>query len=109
VIANRSGVEGLFDAALDQIRQAAGDHPAVLIHVADTLGKLAPILERDEVRCVVLRHLGRLSETGKGAHLAPSDRDATLARIERAQAAIEAHSTRRMQRDERSGVTGGLR
>jgi uncharacterized membrane protein len=90
VIANRSGVEGLFDAALDQIRQAAGDHPAVLIHVADTLGKLAPVLGRDEARRAALEHLARLGETAEGARLAPGDRDATLARIGRARTAVEA-------------------
>ena len=77
MIANWSGVEGLFDAALDQIRQAAGDHPAVLIHVADTLGKLAPVLGRDEARRAALEHLARLGETAEGARLAPGDRDAT--------------------------------
>lgn len=38
VAADRSEAAGLIDAAFDQIRQAAGLHPAVLIHVADTLG-----------------------------------------------------------------------
>ena len=95
VIADRSGVEGLFDAALDQIRQAAGDHPAVLIHAADTLGKLAPVLGREEARRAALEHLARLGETAEGSRLAPGDRDATLARIERARRAIEARPVSR--------------
>lgn len=95
VVADRSGVGGLFDAALDQIRQAAGEHPAVLIHAADTLGKLAPVLGREEARRAALEHLARLGETAEGARLAPGDRDATLARIGRARAAVEARPVSR--------------
>lgn len=90
VIANRSEIGGLVDAAFDQIRQAALSHPAVLIHMADTLGKLSPILaagELAEARDAVRRQLARLVETVNEAPWAPSDRATTLARIEQAVAA----------------------
>jgi len=95
VVADRSGVGGLFDAALDQIRQAAGEHPAVLIHAADTLGKLAPVLGREEARRAGLEHLARLGETAEGTRLAPGDRAAALARVGRARTAVEARPVSR--------------
>ena len=90
VIANRSEGEGLIDTAFDQIRQASGEHPAVLIRIADTLAKLAPVLRQDEIRGAVLRHLDRLSGTTKQAGFVPDDHDAILTRIEQARAMIEA-------------------
>jgi uncharacterized membrane protein len=41
VIADRSGISGIVDAAFDSIRQAGSDNPAILIRIADTLGSLA--------------------------------------------------------------------
>ena len=95
VIANRSEGEGLIDTAFDQIRQASGEHPAVLIRIADTLAKLAPVLRQDEIRGAVLRHLDRLSGTTKQAGFVPDDHDAILTRIEQARAVIKAAAQRK--------------
>jgi uncharacterized membrane protein len=87
VIAQRSDVEGLADAAFDTIRQAGQEMPAVLIRMADVLGQLAPVLRAEEAREAVSRQLGKLAETATEAHLAPSDRTAVLRRIEQARVA----------------------
>jgi uncharacterized membrane protein len=87
VIAQRSDVQGLADAAFDAIRQAGRDIPAVLIRMADVLGQLAPVLHAEEARDAVSRQLGKLAETAAEAHLAPSDRTAVLRRIEQARVA----------------------
>jgi len=87
VIARRSDVQGLTDAAFDAIRQAGQEIPAVLIRMADVLGQLAPVLHAEEAREAVSRQLGKLAETTTEARLAPSDRTAVLRRIEQARVA----------------------
>lgn len=92
VIAQRSDVQGLVDAAFDAIRQAAGELPTVLIRMADVLGQLAPVLRSAPMREAVVGQLAKLAETVKEAQLAPSDREAVLARIEQARVAVTTHS-----------------
>ncbi len=92
VIAQRSDVQGLTDAAFDAIRQAGQEIPAVLIRMADVLGQLAPVLRAEEAREAVSRQLGKLAETTTEAHLAPSDRTAVLRRIEQARVATATRS-----------------
>lgn len=87
VIAQRSDMQGLTDAAFDAIRQAAHDIPAVLIRLADVLGQLASVLRPRAARDAVARQLGKLTETAEEARLAPCDRQAVLERIERARIA----------------------
>jgi uncharacterized membrane protein len=87
VIAQRSDVQGLTDAAFDAIRQAAREIPAVLIRMADVLGQLAPVIHAEEAREAVAQHLGKLAETAAEARLASSDRAAVLRRIEQARVA----------------------
>ena len=84
VLAERSDVQGLTDAAFDAIRQAGRDIPAVLIRMADVLGQLAPSLRSRAMHDAVERQLGKLAETAEQADLLPSDRKATLIRIEQA-------------------------
>lgn len=90
VIAQRSDVQGLTDAAFDAIRQAGSGIPAVLIRMADVLGQLAPSLGSQDMREAVERQLGKLAETAEAASLTPSDRQATLIRVEQARGAISA-------------------
>ncbi|MFC1457984.1 DUF2254 domain-containing protein [Microvirga arabica] len=90
VIAQRSDVQGLADAAFDPVRQAGQEIPAVLIRMADVLGQLASVLRPGEARDAVARHLGRLAETAEEARLAACDRQAVLVRIERARIATAA-------------------
>ena len=88
VIANRSDINGLTDAAFDAIRQAGRGIPAVLISIADVLGQLAPVVGTAPHREAVLRQLGKVEETARAAGFAPSDETAILGRIERARAAV---------------------
>jgi uncharacterized membrane protein len=88
VLAERSDVQGLTDAAFDAIRQAGHEIPAVLIRMADVLGQLAPSLRSGVMRDAVERQLGKLAETAEQAGLSPSDRKATLIRIEQARIAL---------------------
>jgi uncharacterized membrane protein len=89
VIAQRSDLEGLVDAAFDAIRQAGRELPAVLIRMSDILGQLAPAVRTGEAQDAVLRQLSKLAETAEGAMLAPVDRDAVLSRIEAARSVVE--------------------
>lgn len=91
VIAQRSDVQGLADAAFDPIRQAGQEIPAVLIRMADVLGQLASGLRPGAAREAVARQLGKLAETAEEARLAPCDRQAVLERIERARIAAMGH------------------
>ncbi|RDI57939.1 DUF2254 domain-containing protein [Microvirga subterranea] len=84
VIAQRSDVQGLVDAAFDAIRQAGRDVPAVLIRMADILGQLAPAVRTREAQAAVLRHLAKLAETADAAALVPIDRSAIRSRIKAA-------------------------
>jgi uncharacterized membrane protein len=88
VIADRSDERGLVDAAFDPIRQAGRAHPAILIRIADTLAQLAPTLDREHARRAVLQQLEKVAETARSAELPAADRQDTLARVERAKAAV---------------------
>ena len=63
VIADRSDFHGLVEAAFDQIREAAVQHPAILIRLADVLGQLAPVLGHVDARNAVLKQLDKVAET----------------------------------------------
>ena len=54
VIAPVSDDRGLIEAAFNQIRQAGAGHPAILIHLLDTLGGLAPHVRTEEQRRALL-------------------------------------------------------
>ena len=90
VIAQRSDIQGLTDAAFDAIRQAGSDIPAVLIRMADVLDQLAPSLRSELMREAAIQHLGKLSKTAEAARLAPCDRTAVLIRVEQALMAVKA-------------------
>jgi uncharacterized membrane protein len=89
VIVSRTDADGLVDACFDQIRQAASEHPAVLIHIGDLFGKLAPVLTNEDARGPILRHLQKLAETAKQRIAVPSDRETTLARIDQARIKVD--------------------
>ena len=91
VIADRSTIVGLGNAAFDMIRQAAGDHPSVLIRMADIWRNLAPALQHEEARNAILQHFDKLQETARLGALTPTDCEAVLQRIEQGRAAVEKH------------------
>jgi len=81
VIADRSGISGIVDAAFESIRQAGSDNPAILIRIADTLGALARLLEPGEALRAVLGQLAKLEETAAFGRLTDTDRRDVIARI----------------------------
>jgi uncharacterized membrane protein len=81
VIADRSGVTGIVNAAFDSIRQAGSENPAILIRLADTLGALARLLEPGEALRAVLGQLAKLDETAQLGRITDADRTAVLSRI----------------------------
>jgi len=87
VIADRSGISGIVDAAFDSIRQAGADNPAILIRIADTLGALARLLEPGEAMRAVLGQLAKLEETAEIGRLTGADRRDVVARIADARSA----------------------
>ncbi|WP_230530879.1 DUF2254 domain-containing protein [Microvirga roseola] len=89
VIASHSETIGLVDACFDQIRQASREKPALLIHIADTLGKLAGVLTDEGSREAALRQLDSLAQAAEGLPF-PYDKDEALRRIDAARVSIVA-------------------
>jgi uncharacterized membrane protein len=56
-------VARLVKQAFDQIRQAAGDNPAVLIRILTTVGRLAPRLRRPEERAALVNQAAAVRHT----------------------------------------------
>ncbi|WP_286785897.1 MULTISPECIES: DUF2254 domain-containing protein [Pseudomonas] len=81
VIAARSDLQGLADACFDQIRQAGASNPAVLIRIADVLGRLAPACKNDAARVVLARHLERVDELAPAAGPGAADHRAVAERV----------------------------
>jgi uncharacterized membrane protein len=88
VVADRSDVEGLVSACFDQLRQAAIRNPGVLIHLADTLGKIAPLAEGEAASRAILSQLERLHESVGKTELGDTDRQILSQRIEKARSAL---------------------
>ncbi len=89
VVADRSGFDGLLDAAFDQIRQAARPHPAVLIRMADVMAQLAPVLGDAARAGAVLDQLAKLEQTAGGESFASDDQRDVMVRIGNARAIID--------------------
>lgn len=89
VVADPSDDAGLLDAAFHPIRQAGGDHPAILIHLADTIRKLGPVARTAHQYKALGNQLDRLSQTTAMGAFAPHDRADIIARIEKARGHIE--------------------
>lgn len=88
IIADRSDHEGLVGAAFNQLRRAGGDHPSILICMAGTLCKLAPVAHDMPTRQALLDQVRRIEETAaRGAFTALDARDVTAA-IETAREAV---------------------
>jgi uncharacterized membrane protein len=94
VVADRTEIKGLVNAAFDQIREAAVMHPAVLIRMADVLGQLAPVLDRADAHQAIKAQLDKLAQTAGQGRLAPSDHDDVVKRIQAAREALESRARR---------------
>jgi uncharacterized membrane protein len=90
VIANHSSLDGLLDAAFDQIRQGGADDPAILIHLADTFGKLGRSTAAGGIRRHLLVHLDRVAETARNSPIIRCDLDRVLQRTEDARSHVSA-------------------
>jgi uncharacterized membrane protein len=86
VIALRSTPDALADSCFDQIRQSAATNASVLVHTADTLGKLARSRDSDVAHRVVARHLDRIEECAQGAGSCGSDHAFVLDHVRAARA-----------------------
>jgi len=76
---------GILDAALNQIRQAAANQPAVIIHLLDALGRMAEHVRLPEQREALLHHARMIAAAGLQNLKEPQDR----ADIEEALASAE--------------------
>jgi len=93
VVADRADDAGLVDAAFHPIRQAGGGHPAILIHLADMIRKLAPAVRTAVQHKALSEQLERLSETVALGAITPHDRADITARIGRARLALSDAAT----------------
>lgn len=82
VIASRSDFAGLIEVSFAQIRQSAMQHPSVLIHMADTIGKLAPTISGGAGRAALRDQLELLRQTAEASTVTAGDRNAVLKRID---------------------------
>ncbi len=65
----------LIKQAFDQIRQASGDNPAVLIRLLSIIRRLAPAMPGVESRAALFDQAKAVWETGSGRALATMDRE----------------------------------
>jgi len=75
VIANRSTLAGMLEAAFNPIRQAGASHPAILIRMVETIGELRTIATGPGERSTLARQLARILQTADGQNLTDSDRE----------------------------------
>jgi len=68
-----SGFAGLCDVAFDQIRQAAGGHPAVQMRVIENLGTLLALAEQPAERAALVHHLDLMIESVRLSGAEPYD------------------------------------
>ena len=85
VVGRGNDFAGILEAALNQIRQAAGSHPAVIIEVTRTIARIGEHVLRSSQRDALLQHARLFRDTGLRACNEPYDRAA----IERAFAHTE--------------------
>ncbi|MBX9757353.1 MAG: DUF2254 domain-containing protein [Beijerinckiaceae bacterium] len=88
LIVNRSDHEGLVGAAFNRIRQAGGDHPAILISLARTLQKLAESAGNMETRQALLDQVRRVEETAERGAFTPLDARDVMAAVKASREAI---------------------
>lgn len=84
VVADTSDVSGLISAAFDQIREGGAEDPAILIHLADTIGKLLASCRRRETEEALRAELDKLLETAQAGIKVGVDRADCIRRIEAA-------------------------
>jgi uncharacterized membrane protein len=89
VLADVPDFTGLIDAAFNQIWQAGCEHAAVLIELADILGKLAPAARTADQRHAIQQHVAMIERAGAQHLDEPRDAADLAARIEQARRKFE--------------------
>lgn len=88
LVCDRLDASGLAETAFAQIRQAAVGKPDVLIHLTDTIRRIAPSAATKSARDALKDQLQRLKETVEQGGNTPTDERAIEKRIENALAAL---------------------
>lgn len=83
-------LEGLFDSALNELRQAAEGNVAVLIRLIETLGRLAEAATRGAERACIRRHADMLARCCERSIVEPHDQDDIDRRLKHLQTALDA-------------------
>jgi uncharacterized membrane protein len=85
VIANRSSVAELLEAAFQPIRQSAMNHPLILTDLAEVIAKLVAGIRDAEQRTALQQQVNRLTETAALGSFAKQDKLHVLEAIARVQ------------------------
>ncbi|MCT7374097.1 DUF2254 domain-containing protein [Chelativorans salis] len=88
VMADRTDIDGLLDAAFHPIRQAGADHPAILIRIADIVRDLAAGATAAEQKHALIVQLLRLAQSARLGRLTVGDRKDVARRIKVARRAV---------------------
>jgi len=83
LIVPAASLDGILDAAFNEIRQAGATQPAILIHLVDRLGQLLAHADERQAKAIS-RHVDLARATGERGIADQSDRKAFLARAEAA-------------------------
>jgi len=75
VVAPVSDVKGMIEASFNQLRQAGADHPAILIHLFDVLGGLAPHAASADQRTALASQAEAALRAARGSAADPFDLD----------------------------------
>ena len=73
VIAKSTTFDGMLDVAFNQIRQAGGAHPAILIRMLETLAQLVEHARSDQHREAITTHIGLVEAAGERSIVEPYD------------------------------------
>jgi uncharacterized membrane protein len=68
-----TSLDGIFDTAFNEIRQAGASQPAILIHLVDRLGQLLAHTNEKQAK-PVLRHIELVRTTGERSIADEADR-----------------------------------
>jgi uncharacterized membrane protein len=88
LITPTTSLDGILDAAFNEIRQAGAAHPAILIRLVDRLGQF--LVHADEKQAkAISRHIDLVRATGQRGIADEADRADFLSRVEAAEATSE--------------------
>jgi uncharacterized membrane protein len=89
VVGRASSFRGFVDVAFHQIRRAGATHPAVIIQMLNTIGRLAVNVRLSSQRDVLFDHAAMIDEAGRRGASDASDIDAIERSYQAAQMALK--------------------